>query len=216
MKKVMVLSLSLMVFLIFSNIVQSAPKLKEDFEKKDLGEGWEIEGDAAVSQEKAHAGKGSLKIPMKSTVSFTFAEENKSAVVTMWVLDPGTQNKPDLRGAKWGVKNADDDKFCMELVWYSYLDGNLGYGYVCTADNAWFDNCWSNIKRNKEWCKWIFDFSSDDARMVTADEQTSLLEIERVFKGGITGIFLMGGDNEKAGDFYIDDIEIKVTSGGKK
>jgi len=110
-----------------------------------------------------------------------------------------------------GVKNADDDKFCMQMYWASYLDGNAGYAYVCTSDNDGFSNWWPSINRKKEWCKWTFDFSSDDGRMVLADETTGKIDFEKVFKGGITGVFFMGGSTEKAGIVYVDDVDIKAS-----
>ena len=216
MKKAMVLVLSLVVFLAFSNFAIAAPKMKEDFEKKELGEGWEVEGDAVVAQDKAHAGKGSLMVAVKSTVSFTFAEENCFGVASFWVLDPGVKVSGGMSGSRWGIKNADDDKFCLENFWAAYLDGNAGYAYVCTSDNSWFSHWWPGVNRKKEWCKWTFDFTSDDGRMVTADDATAKIDFEKVFKDGFVGLFFMGAGDEKGGVIYVDDVDVKANKPTKK
>ena len=211
MRKTVVLGVCAVIFLAFINATIAEPKMKFDFEKKELGEGWEVEGDAAVSQEKAHAGKGSLKMLPKSLATFTFSDNNKFANAVFWILESGsklTHEGNSANGPRWGIKNADDDKLCIELVWRTYCDDS-GYCFVSTMESAWSSPWWTSLSRKKEWCKWEFDFTTDEGRMVNADDATVKVDMEKVFKGGMTGLYFQGMD-ESAGPFYVDDIDIKV------
>lgn len=204
MKKIAVILVCMAIFAVFCKA--NAASKSFDFEKKDIT-GWEIEGAVEASSEKAHGGKSSLKIGPKSTASFNFEKKNVPVKATFWALEAGAKLPAtnEINGPRWGLKNEDEDKFCMVLTWRKYIEG---YAYSSTAENRWDNAWWPKLKRRNGWVKWIFDFTNDNSPAVYCDEDEATLDPEKLPKGGFLGVYFEGVD-PKAGDFYVDDIDIR-------
>jgi hypothetical protein len=181
-----------------------------DFEKP-LDPRWKIEG-AQLSEEQAHGGKKSLKLVAGSSANFVFGkEDNLPLKITMWVFDPGRKlGVRDINGSVFGVTIADGSQFCLRTCWRTYLAGDTNYSWVSTAENQWFSNWSSNLRRKDGWHAFVFDFSNPkEPRIGSEGEFLEDVNKKWISRGAI-GIFFMAGEAD-AGPLYIDDISIEYS-----
>ncbi len=200
-----------------------AAKTTEGFEDKTVLKKWEIEGDAAISEDQKHAGKSALSVPAGASATFRFSTENVFGTVTMWVyeslVNKGSKPGKGWNGPYFGLVNSDDDKAVERIVWRSY--GNVNnYAVIFTGENQWFSTWSSGFSRKKGWNKFVFAFTDEKTLGVTYNdekEDTTFPTKVEFFNKGANGIVFGGGEALTAGNetMYFDDLEIDVKDTAK-
>lgn len=201
--------------------------IKIDFEFDKLPAEWKIEGNEfKLAEDIFKSGKKSLYLGNKTSATFKISDENVFGKVTMWVYDLAKRlenEKSHAYGPRWGLSNDFGDKFVISCLWAPYIVGNTTYGWISTAENAWFSKRYTQARRPREakWQKWVFDYKDKTTLQILLNPDgekpeydslpdTNLKPIEvGKFDQGFNGIYLYGGEGNVAG-VYIDDIEIEI------
>ncbi|MCM8786161.1 MAG: hypothetical protein NC899_08055 [Candidatus Omnitrophica bacterium] len=233
MKKFLILIGLVGVICFLSNLICQEKKeeekkvIKVDFEFDKLPSEWKIEGtDFKLAEDIFHSGKKSLYLGNKTTATFKIRDENVFGKVTIWVYDMAKRlenEKSHAYGPRWGLMNDFSDKFVISCLWAPYITGNITYGWISTAENAWYSKRYTGARREREpkWRKWVFDYKDKTTLQILLDPEgdkvaydslkdrnVSPIEVGK-FDMGFNGIYLYGGDGNVSG-VYIDDIEIEI------
>ncbi len=182
--------------------------LRIDFSDEPDPELWHL-GGAERSREHVRSGDYSLRLGSGQEARLIFGgEEDLPVRISMWIHEEGVQ-RPDAtsgEGPRWGVITGIGDILAIRVAWRGYLDGDQGYSWTDTGENAWFNLNWARMPRRSGWSEWVFDFSDPDDPSVVSRGQRAAISDERMPDGAV-GIYLHG--SSAGGPLHVDDIVVE-------
>ncbi len=199
-----------------------AEEITFNFDGDDALARWEIQGDAAIGDAQARAGKA-LRVGPGARATIRFRDSDGAGEVKIWVYDDGTapSNPKESRAtAHWGVINAEGRILAVGPFCAKYLGGDKSYAtgeYTPSKrENPVWKVQWLGVDRAAQWREWTFRFDPEagltilvDGKNVNATHKRFDWDKSRV--GGFVGVVIAGDkkDNESQ-TIWVDDVSVTL------